>query len=177
MPSGSTVIKISNKKPETSAEKHISQPDTQVPMTDLNTSETSQKRQRDTLTYANRGFSYLRKDQFDKAIADYNRAVEVNPGFAVAYYNRGTAYYKVGQFYMATSDYKKAIELNPEYGETNDDQEIECRRVRALTGALIKQEYCATKTQWAAGDIKKRKTPGINKESQDIWYQNIFIYE
>jgi hypothetical protein len=33
-------------------------------------------------------------------------------------------------------------------GETNDDQEIVCRRI-AVTGSRIKRKFCATKEQWA----------------------------
>ena len=38
---------------------------------------------------------YWAKGQFDKAISDYNKAIELNPKYADAYYNRGVAcYYK-----------------------------------------------------------------------------------
>ena len=41
----------------------------------------------------NRGIAYRNKANFDRAIADFNEAIKVNPGYAVAIYNRGTAYY------------------------------------------------------------------------------------
>ncbi len=44
--------------------------------------------------YYNRGLEYQRKGQYDKAISDYTKAIEINPKYAVAYYNRGLAYKK-----------------------------------------------------------------------------------
>ena len=72
--------------------------------------------------YNLRGNAYYKKGEIDKAIADYTRSIEVNPGFATAYYNRGSAYYFEGKIEMASDDYKKALELKPGYGETNDDR-------------------------------------------------------
>jgi hypothetical protein len=34
------------------------------------------------------GIRVSRKGQFDQAIADYNKTIEMHPGYAVAYYNR-----------------------------------------------------------------------------------------
>ena len=39
-----------------------------------------------------KGDSYQEKGQWDKAIAEYNKALELNPEFAGAYINRGLAY-------------------------------------------------------------------------------------
>jgi tetratricopeptide (TPR) repeat protein len=50
---------------------------------------------------------------FDGAIADYDKAIELNPGFASAYGNRGDAKKAKGEFDSAISDYNKAIELMP----------------------------------------------------------------
>ena len=62
-----------------------------------------------------KGHSYQEKGQWDKAIAEYNKAIELNPEYAEAYYNRGLAHYHKGQYDQAISDYNKAIEINPEY--------------------------------------------------------------
>ena len=111
--------------------------------------------------YNLRGNAYYIKGQVDKAIADYTRAMEINPGLAAAYYNRGTAYNFYGKIEMASQDYIKALELNPRYGETNDDRRIVCSRHRAITGSLLTKEYCATKSQWATGEIVPEKKPEV----------------
>ena len=51
--------------------------------------------------------------EYGKAIADYNKAIELDPNHASAYYNRGCAYGEIGAYDKAVADYNKAIELNP----------------------------------------------------------------
>lgn len=60
-----------------------------------------------------RGAAYVIKGRLDEAIAEYNKAVEMNPRFALAYRFRGFAYARKGQYDLAISDYNKAIEINP----------------------------------------------------------------
>jgi len=52
---------------------------------------------------------YEKKGQYDKAISDYNKAIEINPGYAAAYNNRGAAYYDNGQYDRACSDWKPVV--------------------------------------------------------------------
>ena len=53
----------------------------------------------DAMAYYDRGNAYLNKGQYNKAISDYNRAIEINPGDATAYFNRGSAYVNIGNIY------------------------------------------------------------------------------
>ena len=70
---------------------------------------------KDIDAYNNRGVAYAKKGEYDKAITDYNKAIELNPEYARAYYNRGNAYAEKGEHDKATADYNKAIEIDPEY--------------------------------------------------------------
>jgi tetratricopeptide (TPR) repeat protein len=45
----------------------------------------------------------IRRD-FDKALADYEQAIRINPGYAPTYYNRGLAYFE-------RRDYDRAIRI------------------------------------------------------------------
>ena len=57
---------------------------------------------------------YIAKlNQYDRAIQDYSKAIELGPGHAIAYYNRGNVYIELNQPIKAIKDYNKAIELNP----------------------------------------------------------------
>lgn len=42
--------------------------------------------------YHNRGFSYRKRGEFDKAVADYTLAIKLNPSHCRAYYNRAFSY-------------------------------------------------------------------------------------
>jgi tetratricopeptide (TPR) repeat protein len=76
-----------------------------------------QKPSLDAESYNNRGAAYAKEGEYDKAISDFNKAIELNPRYADAYNNRGAAYAKKGEYEKAISDYSKAIELNPRYAD------------------------------------------------------------
>jgi tetratricopeptide (TPR) repeat protein len=47
--------------------------------------------------FNNRGLAYAKLKQFEKAIQDYDQAIELNPKDFNAFNNRGTAYAKLKQ--------------------------------------------------------------------------------
>jgi tetratricopeptide (TPR) repeat protein len=48
---------------------------------------------------------YRNKGEFDKAIADFSKAIELDPNYAEAYFNRAYAYHrKGGEVAKARSD-------------------------------------------------------------------------
>ena len=67
-----------------------------------------------TVSYNNRGLAYNKLKEHEKAIADYNKVIALDPEYARAYNNRGTAYGKLKKHEKAFEDYNKAIALNPE---------------------------------------------------------------
>ena len=64
------------------------------------------------------------KGQYDKAIADFNKAIEINPRFAGFYNNRGLVNEEKGQYDKAISDYNKAIEINPRFAEAYNNRVV-----------------------------------------------------
>lgn len=72
------------------------------------------KRETIGVLLSERGTVYKEHGFYDKAIADYTRAIEINPGDADAYFGRGQVYYEQGHYDRAVVDYTKSIELNPE---------------------------------------------------------------
>jgi len=63
--------------------------------------------------YVKRGAAYIQKGEYEKAIEDCTKAVELNPAHANAYINRGIAYDKKGDHDLAIKDYTKVPELEP----------------------------------------------------------------
>jgi len=56
----------------------------------------------------------MKKGQLNLAMADFNKAIELNPQNETAYANRGIIYGSMSQKDLAIADYNKAIELNPQ---------------------------------------------------------------
>lgn len=63
-------------------------------------------------SYANRGHAYTLKGEYDRAIADLSRALQMRPA-ATDYHNRGSAWLNSGDVDCALADYTEAIRLNP----------------------------------------------------------------
>lgn len=53
-------------------------------------------------------------EQHEAAIADYDKAIRLNPKEDEAHNNRGLAKVSLGQLQDGVSDYDKAIKLNPD---------------------------------------------------------------
>ena len=64
------------------------------------------------ITYSNRGLIFAVKNDYDRAIADYNEAIRLDPGYAIAYFNRGLAYANKNELDRAIADYGEAIKNN-----------------------------------------------------------------
>jgi len=63
--------------------------------------------------HGNRGVEYGRKGDFDRAIADFDQALKLDPKDGGAYSNRGLARSCKGDFDGAIADFDQAIELDP----------------------------------------------------------------
>ena len=63
--------------------------------------------------FSNRGLTYFRKKDFENAVKDYNRAIELDPKDSWSWLNRGASLANLGKLVEGESDVKKALELNP----------------------------------------------------------------
>jgi tetratricopeptide (TPR) repeat protein len=63
--------------------------------------------------YINRGNAWFSKSDYDKAIADFTKAIEIDPKDADAHYNRGVAWQRKSDYNKAIADFTKAIEIDP----------------------------------------------------------------
>jgi len=68
------------------------------------------------------GLIYSALEDYERAIADYDRAIELNPEDAAAHYNRGNAYADLEDYERAIADYDRAIELNPELAQAHSNR-------------------------------------------------------
>lgn len=79
------------------------------------------------IDYNNRGLIYFQCGQREKALADYNKALQLNPELDNAYNNRANYYASAGQLAEALTDYEIAIDLNPGNTRTWINQAITFR--------------------------------------------------
>lgn len=52
--------------------------------------------------------------KYDKAIADFSAAIQVDPKYADAYFNRGNAHDNKGEYAEAIADYSTVTQLEPQ---------------------------------------------------------------
>jgi len=65
---------------------------------------------------------YSRKGNYEEAIADYNKAIGMDPEYAEAWRERGIIYGNKGELDGAIADLNKAIELFPDFAEGYHDR-------------------------------------------------------
>jgi tetratricopeptide (TPR) repeat protein len=86
--------------------------------------------------YNNRGHARKAKADFDGAIADYSKVIELKPDAAVGYYNRGDAKRLKGDLDGALADYNQAFELKLNVAQAYNNRGEVKRAKNDLDGAL-----------------------------------------
>jgi tetratricopeptide (TPR) repeat protein len=64
-------------------------------------------------TYAMRGLAYSIKGAYERAIADFDAAIDRRPNFPAALNNRAWAYFRSGRVRQGLPDIERSIELEP----------------------------------------------------------------
>ena len=67
------------------------------------------------IAFNNRGLAYFHQGNFQQAIADYDAALKVTPGYTFPLNNRCLVYHEMGQYDRAIADCTQAIRLDPRY--------------------------------------------------------------
>jgi len=63
--------------------------------------------------YIERGQTYLKTGEWEKAYLDFDEAIRLEPTNAKAFRFRGASLYKIGEAELAIKDYSQAIKLDP----------------------------------------------------------------
>lgn len=70
--------------------------------------------QKYTKAHYHRGLIQSQLGNYEQAVINYNKAVELDPDFAPVYYERGTAHHHLGQDDLAIKDFEYYLELASE---------------------------------------------------------------
>jgi tetratricopeptide (TPR) repeat protein len=76
--------------------------------------EAERKAREEAETAYQRGREHHDRRDYDRAIADYTHAIQLDPQLAAAYSNRGQAHLKKGSYDQAIADCNRAIQLDPQ---------------------------------------------------------------
>src|SRR6266853_2078262 len=67
--------------------------------------------------FTNRGSGYATKGDYDRAIQDFDQALQLNSNDAIAFFDRGLAFAHKGDYDRAIQDYDQALQLNPKFAD------------------------------------------------------------
>jgi tetratricopeptide (TPR) repeat protein len=72
------------------------------------------------MAHYNRGNAYHRRGDLPRAMADYSRALDLDPAHASAWHNRGIGHAEQGDLSAALADFGRAVALDPGKWETRE---------------------------------------------------------
>jgi tetratricopeptide (TPR) repeat protein len=75
--------------------------------------ELASKEEHRVLVYNNRAWAWEGREDYDQAIADFTRALDIDSNYAQAYYGRGYCWLEKGESERAILDAKDAVTLDP----------------------------------------------------------------
>ena len=102
--------------------------------------------------YDMRGSIYITFfNQFDKAITDFNKSLEIKENYIPAYFGLGYCYVKKNNFPKAIFNYEKTIELDPEHLQAYKAIIDVYKKI----GNIEKVNYYSMKSN----ELKKKLTP------------------
>lgn len=73
-----------------------------------------------SMAYAQRGLAYALRGAHQLAIADYNKALKIDPHSAATLNNRAWVYFKSGRPAMGVDDVERSLELSPNSAHAHD---------------------------------------------------------
>jgi tetratricopeptide (TPR) repeat protein len=87
-------------------------------------------------TYVERGIVYLQMQDFERARADFDQAIELNARAWSAYFARGTLYFELQEWDKALADFNQTIELRPNFAKAYQNRGVVHRRLGRPTEAV-----------------------------------------
>ena len=83
-------------------------------------SQINNNTQNEAMRYLSKSLRLYYQGEFKQALQKVEKAIELQPGIAVAYARKGSIYYKLNQIDRATLNWNIALKLDPEYDEVRE---------------------------------------------------------
>ncbi len=87
--------------------------------------------------YAVRGWALRERNQVERALTDFNRALQLQPENAATYSQRALTYVRLRNFDRALADYDKAIELSPQSAGFYNDRGVAYMDLKDFARAMV----------------------------------------
>ena len=153
-----------------------------------------QKTPKFVLVYAIRANVFRLDKKYDKAIADYTKALEINPAFTIARLGRGDCYQETGKADLAMKDYQKLLESAPSnaivhnrIGNVQMDMNEYEKAIESYSKAIaLNAGYVnayrnraeafesVAQTQWADKDWRKYKELGGTDIPREAFQERVY---
>lgn len=92
------------------------------------------------LAYERRAYRWKKRKEWDKAVADFDKAIALSPDYALLYNLRGNAYQESGDPDRAITDYTKAIAVNANFAAAYMNRGIACHAKGDYDRAIAEYE-------------------------------------
>jgi len=144
--------------------------------------------------YLNLGYAYGNLKQWNEAIPNFNKVIELDPNrHPAAYYNLGIAYWATEQKDKAMENYSAAIKLDPNYADAyqgrgvcyhylNDFDSALADYSKAISLAPKPDLYLnrgliySNKKEWAAAISDYTTAIGTTPNNSDLYYNRAIAY-
>jgi tetratricopeptide (TPR) repeat protein len=122
-----------------------------------------------------RAAAYSRKQQYDRAIADYGAALKLDPAQADAFNHRGEVWRNKGDRPHALADFAAAIRLNPQHSSARDNYKSLAQELERLGAQLAIGNKPSFNCAIVRRPVEKAicADPGLAKLDRDI--NDIFL--
>lgn len=110
--------------------------------------------------YHNRGTTFARSRDFDRALADFDMALSKNDRYYLPYYSRASAMAELGRLGEALTDYGLALDLNPTFSKARIGRALVLERLGRRADALADlHRACQEANAWACYLHHQRTDP------------------
>ena len=94
--------------------------------------------------YSNRGTGFAVKRDLDHAMADFDRAIDLDASIAAVHYNRGNVWSTKGELERAIADFSQAIRLEPKFFQAHMARAAAYLRRKDFNSALQDADQLVT---------------------------------